>query len=377
MRFSCLAASLIAFGAVAYAEDAVPLDTFVGGRAVIHANVATTASYVGGRTVLQRVAGAPTYTYAWPGVYFEAAFRGDTVALKTDDDQNDLHLYVDGALKLTLQKPGRTTLSLGALGPGPHVVRLEKASETQSSSGTFDGFTVPAADDALPAPRYDRRIEFIGDSFTVGYGDGSRGQTCTTEDVSETTDTSRAFGPLTAKHFGAAYRIDAYSGDGVVRNYSGIRPAVTLPVLYRYALFDGATAADDAGWTPDVVVVGLGTNDFSTPLGPNERWKTREDLRADFVAAYAAFVRNLAARWPGAHFILMAATDGTSERIDTANLTAEVLKNGGLTAVEVLPFGGLDYQACHGHPSLADHAALSRLLIERISQLPKFGGAEK
>lgn len=357
MKFLIFPALVAALTGAAMAQ-AVELDNFVGGRVVPHVS----GDWTG-------------YTYDWPGVYFEGRFNGDAVDVQVDDSLDDLYLYIDGLHKLTLTRPGRSTVSLKALGQGPHTVRLEKASETQSGTGSFDGFYVPSAADALPPPHYDRRIEFIGDSYTVGYGVLARGQTCTVDDVRETTDTSQAFGPITAKHFNAAYRIIADSGHGVVRNYGGMAPGDTMPLLYQYALLDKSAPANDQGWTPDVIVIGLGTNDFSTALGPDEQWKSRDDLRADFVKTYAAFVTGLRAKWPGAHVILMASTIYDGEIIAEVNAVGDALKGQGLGDFEIIPFSNLDYQACDGHPSLKDEQLLSQLLIGRISLLPKFAPA--
>lgn len=349
--------------------------TFLSISALSAAALAATElqPYVGGRAVAAKTGEDTSWTYQWPGVYFEGRFTGDSIDVKVDDAENNLYVYVDGAHKLTLTRPGKTTVALKDLGPGEHTVRLEKSSETQEKTATFDGFFVPAPDNALPSPSYQRRIEFIGDSYTVGYGVQSRGQTCTVQDVYDTTDTSAAFAPMIAKRFGAAYRINAFSGRGVVRNYDGIVPGVTLPVLYPYALFDRSVKADDSGWTPDVVVIGLGTNDFSTPLNPGEKWATREAERVDFVNTYASFVKSLHARWPGAHIILMASTGYEHEIEEAVNATSQTLHDQGLD-VEVIVFAGLDYQACDGHPSLKDETVLSQLLYESISQLPKFAG---
>jgi lysophospholipase L1-like esterase len=328
--------------------------------------------YICGRVVAQTQSGATAYRYAWPGVYFEANFSGDAVDVKVDDALDNLYLYVDGAHKLTLTRPGKTTVSLKDLGPGAHSVRLEKASETQSSSGIFGGFYVTAPSQALPAPHYDRRIEFIGDSFTVGYGNTSRGQVCTVTDVDETTDTSRAFAPATAKYFGASYRIHAFSGRGIVRNYNGIMPGETLPVLYQFSLFDKSAGVAQDGWSPDVLVIGLGTNDFSTPLHDGEPWATRDALRADFVKNYVAFVLNLHEEYPAAHIVLMASDRGENEIANGVTATAEALKTGGIGDIETIIFTGLDFAACHGHPSLRDDVLLTKMLTDRISLLPKF-----
>ncbi len=327
--------------------------------------------YIGGRVVATAANGAIAYRYAWPGVWFEANFIGDAVDVQVDDAQDNLYLYIDGVHKLTLTRPGKTTVALKDLGPGSHVVRLEKASETQSSSGSFGGFYVGAPGQALPAPRYGRHIEFIGDSFTVGYGNTARGQVCSVADVDETTDTSRAFAPATAKYFGAAYRIHAFSGRGVVRNYDGIAPGETLPLLYQYSLFDKSAGVPQDGWVPDVIVIGLGTNDFSTPLHAGEAWPTREALHADFVKSYVEFVKSLHEKYPAAPVILMASDHAQNEIADGTTATAEALRSQG-EDVGVIIFAGLDYSACHGHPSLKDDALLTKMLTERLSLLPKF-----
>ncbi len=380
------------YAALAWLVAAMPamaggaaLDVYVGGRTVRQAAVA--AAPAESATWLERLfampspspvpsVGADAYTYAWPGVYFEANFTGDEVDVKVDDDRNALYLFVDGGHKLTLTKPGKTTMALKNLGAGRHTVRLEKISETQSSTGTFDGFFVPSADQALPAPRYAKAIEFIGDSYTVGYGNASRGRNCTAADVAETTDTSRAFAPKVAKHFGAAYRIAANSGHGIVRNYANFDPGKTLPWLYGYALFDGASPADDGGWKPDAIVIYLGTNDFSTPLGATEPWATREDLRADFVKTYAAFVRRLHESQPQAHFLLLATVTAEGELSDAVNRVAEGLKAGGFADFEIVPVGGIEFSACHAHPSLKDEGVLAQLVIDRLAKLPGFAAAE-
>lgn len=348
------------------------LSTAVMGGAMAAERVALPL-YVGGRAVMALADGQTRYTYAWPGVYFEAQFKGDAVDVKVDDDQNFLYLYVDGQHKLTLTRSQKATVTLKDLGPGRHTVRLEKISETQNSTGTFGGFYVASSDDVLPAPQYDRRIEFIGDSFTVGYGNTSRGGVCTTDDVRDTTDTSQGFPPRTAKHFGAAYRVIAFSGRGIVRNYSDVEHGVTLPVLYQYALFDHKTPTPQDGWQPDVYVIGLGTNDFSTKLALTEVWKTREALDVDYIKTYIAFVQDLHAKNPKAHFILMAASDSfDGEFLKNVTAVVEGAKAAGISGIEIAPYAGLDHMACHGHPSLKDDVLLSDLLISRIGTLPKF-----
>ena len=372
MKRHALPLLLIVPLAAGCSSTGVPLEPYVGGRVVERAQPPQADAGIWARLVPSGGKDGVSYVYEWPGVYFEAQFTGDSVDVKVDDDQNNLYLWLDGVHKLTLTRGGRTTLSLKDLGPGSHVVRLEKASETQSSTGAFDGFYVPSRSDVLPRPQYGRRIEFIGDSYTVGYGNTSRGQTCTVQDVADTTDTSLAFAPMTAKHFHAAYRINAFSGRGIVRNYSDIAHGDTLPVMYRYKLFDKSAEAKDAGWSPDVVVIGLGTNDFSTELTPTEVWKTRDELHADFQKTYVEFVKTIRAKWPDAHIILWATTGFAGEINAQVTAVADTLKAQNFADFEMMSVDNLDMQSCHFHPSLKDEAILSQMLIDRIAALPRF-----
>ena len=330
--------------------------------------------HVGGRASAGEHDGQHAYTYTWPGVYFEARFAGPAVGVETDDDENDLYLYVDGTRRLILPRAGRQSLALTDLGQGEHTVRLEKVSETQGPTGRFLGFHVPDGN-ALPPPGYDAGIEFIGDSFTVGYGNASTGRDCTGAQVRDTTDTSLAFGPLAAKQLGADYRIVAASGFGVVRNYDGGNPGLSLPEIYDRMLFDVDAAASDDGWHPDVIVIGLGTNDFSTPLNPGERWQDREALRADYRDTYVRFVEKLHGRTPAAHFVLTASADNSELLAQVEAVHAELARRG-TVSVSVLAAEGLDLEGCHYHPSARDHAMIAGLLVRELAPLLAHSPAE-
>ena len=49
-------------------------------------------------------------------------------------------------------------------------------------------------------------------------------------------------------------------------------------MLYPRALFDDPTP-DDTPWEPQIIVIGIGGNDFSSPIRPDEPWGTQEKFR--------------------------------------------------------------------------------------------------
>ncbi len=300
--------------------------------------------------------------YQWPGTYFEGRFNGGTVFLKFDDSANILQISVDGQTVATLNKPGLREYKISGLKATAHVVRVERLTETQDAVGAFLGFAVPPGGKALPAPApRARQIEFIGDSYTSGYGNTSTKRECTQDEVWATTDTQQAFGPQTAKHYKADYQINSFSGIGIVRGYDGGK-GPQMPARYAFSLLDGPALYSDTSWNPQIVVIALGGNDFSTPVHANEKWTTQEELRADYIASYVAFVKQVRATHPTASFVLMAY--GEDEVIAD---TAEVMKRlnaGGETRVATFSVGkGFELTGCDWHLNLNDDKRITDSLI--------------
>jgi lysophospholipase L1-like esterase len=317
---------------------------------------------VGGRVVVEP---GGAWRFGWPGVYFEGRFSGTSVTVRVDSASEHFRVLVDGAERAILTAPGKASLVINGLAPGPHVIRLEKQTESQEGSARFLGFRTGAGGSALPPVTRARRIEFIGDSNTVGYGNVAHARTCTREEVHDLTDTSHAFGPLVAAGLDADYRIVAYSGFGIVRNYAGTAPERSLPIIYDRAIpGEPATAAAD-GWRPQLIVITLGANDFSTPLQAGERWADDAALRADYRARYVAFVRMLRARQPRARFLLVAHDSFATEM----EQVAATLDGDGRGSVATLHYGALERTGCDWHPSLADHRALADLVLAAIRRI--------
>ena len=300
--------------------------------------------------------------YQWPGLYFESKFDGNSVYFETGPGDVILAVSVDGQALARLVKPRPGAWRIDGLGKGPHEVRVEAVTESQAAANLFLGFSVPPRSVALPMTPRKRQIEFIGDSHTVGYGNTSKTRECSEDDVWKTTDSSAAFGPRVARHYDADYQVNAISGRGIVRNYDG-SPGDPLPVAYPYVLLDHGARYESATWHPQVIVIALGTNDFTTPLHASEKWATRDALHADYEATYAKFLGDLRARNPGALFVVWA-TDMAEREIEVeANKVVELRKSRGDTRIEFMPVDGLAMTACNWHPSTADDEAIAAKLI--------------
>ncbi|WFE28862.1 SGNH/GDSL hydrolase family protein [Solwaraspora sp. WMMD791] len=351
---------------------AVPTAAVAGPGGPDHRHGGLDRVHTAGRVVVD----GATARYSWPGVYFEGRFRGSGIGIVLDDPHADYDVQIDGRTVATLVTPGAITHRVDGLRPGRHTVRVVKRSESQWATSTFGGF-VPVPGGAVlpaPAPRH-RQIEFIGDSHTAGYGNESTSRDCTGDEVHRTTNADRSFGAITARRYGADYQINGYSGLGMVRNYGGHSPGTTYRTYYDRALLavDGDVWPQPRSWRPQVVVVGLGLNDFSTDIAPGESW-TPETLGAAYREAYHGFLDQLRARYGDRTHIVVTANEmwnTTAFRDAVTQVVAERNDRGDdRVRMWYVESAGLDSLGCHWHPSVADHQLLADRLSAVLDELP-------
>lgn len=345
----------------------------------VHTSGRTIATGVDGK----RSRGAKRYVHQWPAVYWEAAFVGDQLMLKFDDDKNEYRLTVDEARPATLAQPGQSEVMISGLGPGEHRVRLDKVTESVDFSRAFEGFFVRSPKFALPAPPpRSRQIEFIGDSGMTGYGIHSRSRTCTKEEVRLRTDSGAAWPSIVARHFNADYQINAMSGRGLVRNYDGVEPQRTMSVLYPRALPDGDAVWRNPAWHPQVFVVLLFV-DFVTDVKPGEPWHDQRALVADYTNAYEKLIVRLQQRSPSASIVLpwldfTAYHDEAAQELSSTVQSAIRAKTAaiGMPDVQfpVLSTSGMENTACDYHWSVDDHRRMAEWMIAWLSAHPDAWG---
>lgn len=322
--------------------------------------------------------GSKAFIHQWPGVYFEAAFRGDRVALAFDDTANEYRLTVDGSQPLTIAQPGRAQFKITGLHAGLHHLRLEKVTESIDRIGAFDGFYVPADERPAPVRQRARQIEFIGDSAMTGYGLRSSKLQCTQEEIRLTSDTQRAFPAIVAKRFDADYQVIAVSGRGLVRNYGGSTPGHAMLQAYPYTEIDGSRVYADASWRPQIILISL-FNDIATDLQPGEKWKNLDELGGDYVTGYRQLIDELHRRSPSATLLLVWPDDSQAgddpHMRDLMHTVRRGVEDAGARAGAKLAFfsvtvDGAENTACDHHGNLRGHELIAATLTRYLEAHP-------
>jgi lysophospholipase L1-like esterase len=243
--------------------------------------------------------------FSHPGVSIKARFTGSTLNFLMKEfgngslGNNHYNVTIDNGTPIRVEVRKDTTLYEVArdLAPGEHTVVLTKRTESSVGSNKFAGFQIRGSLLEPPA-RPARRLEFIGDSMTCGYGnevsipappDGNPNTGF--HSINENHD--KTFAALTARALGAENLTVCYSGRGVYRNYDGTFTE-TIPLVYDRVVPDLTTPVWNFNqYVPDVVVINVGTNDLNKPAADETAFKK----------AYKDFVTRIRGNYPNAKIV--------------------------------------------------------------------------
>lgn len=154
---------------------------------------------------------------------------------------------------------------------GSHEVKIIKMNE--AAFGLVGIEAIDTEGEIIPSEKSERRIEFIGDSITCGYGvEGilDKDVFCTEQE-----NPTKAYAILTANRLSADYQLVSWSGIGIITNWvpetvNEPLEEILMPWLYPYRdrrLCERKNLPleewDFSEYVPDVIVIYLGTNDAS------------------------------------------------------------------------------------------------------------------
>ncbi len=226
--------------------------------------------------------------FDWSGVYIQFNMRGTECAVRmSDTGHNYYNVFIDDQPSKTIDVKSDTTIIIGSgLGTQIHRVQIYKRTEGNQGTGSFKGILISENGEMLPWKDIPtRKIEFIGNSITCGYG--TEGLSGSEHWKPSTENNYQSYAPIMSRAFKADYHIVAHSGMGVVRNYGykeKVSPNAMPDRINRVYDERELPVWDFKQWNPDVVVINLGTNDFSTKPFPD---------KAVFIAGYEKLINEV------------------------------------------------------------------------------------
>ena len=326
-----------------------------------------------GRTLVE----GSDVTYDWSGVYFRVKFNGPYLAMKCSDTQNCwFNLWIDKEMgpeadrKFMVGAKDTLVMLAEGLGKGEHEIILQK--RTEGEQGRFTVHSFISEGEILQADgRKDRHIEFIGDSYTCGYGTESGDKN--DPFLAETENCNLTYAAICARYFGADFNLVSHSGQGIARNYDNYGAGYHMPHRYTQ-LFNTSKEpfwdADKAPYTPDMVVIYLGTNDFSTSQQPAEL-----SFRNNYITLLQSIKANYGPEVP----ILCMASPADPYLFDYVRNAVVIsgLKNVAYMAVSYLAHNYEDDLGASWHPNYQGHIKVASCMIPYVSTLTGWSMEEK
>ena len=302
--------------------------------------------------------------FNWSNAGFEFNIHGTgaTAFLSTSNPGGTntafLKVYVDGVFtkEIKMNWPNKVVTLAENLSDGHHTIKVVKRSNGRSSTAALRALWVDEGTKVcVPNAVAGRKMQFVGDSITVGYGSMATSGDWTTE----TEDGTITYTALTAQYFGADNHTIAVSGRGIYKNYGNADPENRAPFMYEFTDWNNKEDWDHTKYTPDVIVVNYGTNDNSAGVTPEE-----------FKPACKEFVQQVRSDNPNAIIIYAFGFMGTSFAPQIEEVVSE------LNAAGDKKIYYLALAACEGeekgvssHPTAAAHADRAQVLIAKVKEL--------
>ena len=294
------------------------------------------------------------------------------VALKNADAHNYIQYELDGVYQKRVRIRGRDTqpITVHAETTDTHTVWIYKATEAHTGPIFIEKITGKKVR-AIARPDAPL-IEFIGNSITCGAAADPSETACGSGAYHDQHNAFDSYGPRVARALHANFILSAVSGIGIYRNWNSDGP--TMPQVYEKANFFSNTRQswNFSAYTPQVVSIALGTNDFSDGDGVNPR---KPFDSAAFVNQYIQFVQLVKTKYPAAQIALLSSAmlhdrkrsllqnclTAVKEKVDALHPTAK--------PVALYFFQPMNAKGCTGHPSVEDHEVLAKELIPFFKNL--------
>lgn len=292
--------------------------------------------------------------FDWGNVSIAASFNGKTIGVKLKDTTNDYNAFIDGKLVKVISADGDKTYLIEGLEEGNHTLLLTKRTSSSFGIGRFAGLVLDNGAKLLPPPaRPKHKIEVVGDSFSVGFGNEGPAK-C--ENLRPYENGYLSYSAIAARALDAEVHITAVSGTGMVRNWAAPEQTSPNPMpsyFDRTVHNDEASKWDFSSWIPEAVVINLGNNDYSTKPNPEHELYVGRYL--EFIARIRSYYGNVPVFCMGRDFYMAHVADAVKRANDGGD------KN--VFLVKYVHDGEKDGYGCALHPSVKSQQKIADALV--------------
>ncbi|MDO6421487.1 GDSL-type esterase/lipase family protein [Saccharophagus degradans] len=304
--------------------------------------------------------------FGYPGVSFTVNVKAKGVIFNASSTSgnNYLDVYIDGQLQrsIKLEKAATDYVVFNHNRAQQHQVKILNRSESWHGLATLHSIRVQDGKFLAPPAKPRTKLLVIGDSVTCGTG-ANRKQGC--EMDPSWWDAHNSFGMQLGRALNAETHLVCYGGRGVMRSWNGEPKDIQAPAFYDLAVPEPWADApwDNSKFKADIILVSLGTNDFSMGI-PDQQ---------TFINTYVAFATILLRDHPNA---TIAITDGAilghdelNKKGTLQNYLKQVQAAVDSPRLAFIPSNIYAGDSCDAHPTGEQHTQMAQDLQVQLEQL--------
>ncbi|AOW21699.1 SGNH/GDSL hydrolase family protein [Urechidicola croceus] len=298
------------------------------------------------------------------------------VYLKNNANQNNyVSIEVDGKYlkKLFVEKD---TLKAYKIELNPtkteQTVSIYKATEASTGDIVFGGFNAESVKKVKNTSIV--KIEFIGDSITCAAASDTSIPCGGDSQYYDQSNAYFSYATILGRELNADVLLSSVSGIGIYRNWNSVKgEEPIMPEVYENLYLNKNTSKpyNFKSFTPDIVSICLGTNDFSNGDGVKERLPFDQNA---YVEAYIDFLKVIISKYPQAKIALLDSPMVTGENNVIFNKCLNRIKEYFKTenpekSISIFKFDNVVPTGCGFHPEIKEHKEMARMLMPFFKNL--------
>jgi hypothetical protein len=300
-----------------------------------------------------------------PGAYLKVRFKGNSLKFLIRNEAgkgtalNYLEIIVDHhkPRRIQLSSANDTVTAAQNLdGSKAHTAMIVKDTEGISYieiEGLITGKLLPLKH------KVSRKIQFIGNSITCGFGNDTTKTTCSKGKWYDHENAFMSYAPVTARKLNARWVLASVSGIGMIHSCCGMK--IVMPQVYGHLNMRNDSIPDQFHRPqPDVVTICLGQND-----GIQDS--------TDFAGAYVKFIERIRNHYPKAQIVCLN-SPMADKKLNTVlqhyiTGVVDAMHQKGDKKVTKYFFSIQNNDGCANHPSMKQDKLLASQLSAYLKKL--------
>ncbi|WP_026713024.1 SGNH/GDSL hydrolase family protein [Flavobacterium daejeonense] len=315
------------------------------------------------------IGSASSVSFAFTGNSCKVALQ----SMDTYEHPNYISLELDGKYigRLKVEQGELKNYNIPILNKNKqHHLTIYKATEAANGAVLFSGTTAKVIPSII---KKKKKIEFIGDSITCGFGNDTSATACGEGQWFDQHNAYYSYASILSRKLNTDFVLSSVSGIGMYRNWNDEHQneAIMPDVYENLYLNKDSFKTYNFDFQPDIISICLGTNDLSNGDGIKNRLAFNEEK---YISNYINFIKTVYKHAPKTRIILLNSPMVSGEKnivlLRCLNKVIQAFENDKEhKPISLFEFHPMSPKGCGYHPDINDDKVMANQLFPVFKKL--------